>query len=57
MKRSDFIMAVLNIEEYRQKNGEDVLKVILKPTKLYPEGACFYADACDEKLVRNYTWY
>ncbi len=50
-------MAVLNIEEYRQKNGEDVLKVILKPTKLYPEGACFYADACDEKLVRNYTWY
>lgn len=50
-------MAVLEIERYRQKNDEDILKVILKPTKIFPEGACFYADACDEELVKNYTWY
>ncbi len=50
-------MAILNIEKYRQKNGEDVLKVILKPTQRFPEGAYFYADASDEKLVRQYTWY
>jgi len=49
-------MAVLNIKEYRQLNDNDVLKVILKPTKTFPEGAYFYADACDEKLVRQYTW-
>ncbi len=50
-------MAVLNIEKYRQKNGEDVLKVILKPTKTFPEGAYFYADACDEELVKRYSWF
>lgn len=50
-------MAVLNIEKYRQKNGEDILKVILKPTKVFSEGAYFYADASDEELVRQYTWF
>lgn len=49
-------MAVLRVEEHRQKNGEDVLKVILKPTQNFPEGY-FYADACDEELVRSYTWF
>ena len=48
-------MSVLNIERYRQKNGDDILKVILKPTKNFPDGY-FYADACDEELVRSYTW-
>lgn len=48
-------MSVLGIEEYRQKNGENVLKVVLKPTKVYPEGY-FYCDASDEKLARQYTW-
>ena len=48
-------MAVERIEKYRQKNGEDVLKVILKPTQKFPEGY-FYCDACDEELVKNYTW-
>lgn len=48
-------MAVLRIEEYRQKNGENVLKVILKPTKVYPKGY-FYCDSCDEELVKSYTW-
>lgn len=49
-------MAVLKIEEYRQKNGTDILKVLLKPTKLFPEEAYFYCDALDEELVRSYTW-
>lgn len=50
-------MTVERIEQYRQLNGEDVLKVILKPTKAFPDGAYFYADASDEKLVRQYSWY
>lgn len=49
-------MAVLRVEEHRQLNGEDILKVILKPTKPFPDGAYFYCDSCDEKLVRSYTW-
>lgn len=48
-------MAVECIEKYRQKNGDDILKVILKPTKNFPEGY-FYCDSCDEELVRSYTW-
>ena len=48
-------MAVLNIEEYRQQNGDDILKVLLKPTKNFPDGY-FYCDAIDEELVRSYTW-
>ena len=48
-------MAVLEVEQYRQLNGEDILKVILKPTQRFPDGY-FYCDASDEKLVRNYTW-
>ena len=49
-------MAVKGVEKYRQLNGEEILKVILKPTQRYPEGAYFYADACDEELVRSYAW-
>ncbi len=49
-------MAVECIKEYRQKNGNDILKVLLKPTKAFPEGAYFYCDAIDEELVRQYTW-
>lgn len=48
-------MAVESIKEYRQKNGNDVLKVILKPTQRFPDGY-FYCDASDEELVRQYTW-
>ena len=48
-------MAVKGIEKYRQQNSEDVLKVILKPIQKFPEGY-FYCDACDEELVKNYTW-
>lgn len=50
-------MAVLEVEHYRQKNGEDVLKVLIKPTKAFPNGAYFYCDSCDEKLVKSYTWF
>lgn len=48
-------MAVERIEGYRQQNGDDILKVILKPTQTFPRGY-FYCDASDEKLVRQYTW-
>lgn len=50
-------MAVLNIKEYRQQNGDDVLKVILKSIKLFPDGAYFYCDASDEELVKQYSWH
>lgn len=49
-------MAVLEVEQYRQLNGNDILKVILKSTQNFPEGY-FYCDANDEKLVRQYTWF
>ena len=48
-------MSVLSIEQYRQRNGDDILKVILKPTKQFPKGY-FYADASDEELVRSHAW-
>lgn len=48
-------MAVLRIERYRQKNGKDILKVILKSTQNFPEGY-FYCDSCDEELVKQYSW-
>ena len=49
-------MAVECIKEYRQKNGEDVLKVILKLTKNFPKGY-FYCDASDKELVKSHTWF
>ena len=50
-------MAVECIKKYRQKNGNDILKVLIKPTKLFPDGGYFYCDASDEKLVESYTWF
>ena len=50
-------MAVECIKKYRQKNGNDVLKIILKSTKVFTERAYFYCDASDEELVRQYTWF
>lgn len=49
-------MAVLRTEKYRQKNSDDILKVILKSTQKFPQGY-FYCDASDEELVRQYTWF
>ncbi len=49
-------MAVLRIEKYRQLNGEDILRVILKPTQRFPEGY-FYCDASDKELVKSHTWF
>lgn len=48
-------MAVEDIRKYRQLNGEDILKVILKSTQKFPVGF-FYCDSCDEELVRSFTW-
>lgn len=48
-------MAVLKVEKYKQKNGKDILKVILKHTQNFPDGY-FYCDSCDEELVRQHSW-
>ena len=51
-------MAVERIEEYRQQNGVDILKVWCKPTKNFPEGKnFFYAPAEAVDLVSKYTWF
>lgn len=51
-------MSVQKIEEYRQKDGTDILKVYCKPTSKYPEGSnCFYVDAKDIDVINNYTWF
>lgn len=50
-------MSVVKIEEYRQQNGDDILKVYCKPTKKFPEGKNFFytpADAVD--LVKERSW-
>lgn len=50
-------MAVERIEEYRQKNGVDILKVYCKPTDKFPEGKnFFYAPAEAIDLVNKYSW-
>lgn len=48
-------MAVDKIEQYRQKNGTDILKVILKPTSKFQTGY-FYAPAEAIDLVKKYAW-
>lgn len=48
-------MAVQRIEYYTQQDGRQILKVILKPTKKYPNGY-FYTDACFEDLVESKSW-
>lgn len=49
---------VQSIEEYRQKDGTDILKVYCKPTKNFPEGSnYFYVDADAKDLVNQYCWY
>jgi len=50
-------MSVERIEEYRQQNGEHVLKVILTPTKTFNNGGYFYAPAEAECLVQRYGWF
>lgn len=50
-------MAIQKIEEYRMKNGDDILKVFCKPTKNFPEGNnYFYAPAEAIDLVNSLTW-
>lgn len=53
-------MSVIRVEEYTMKNSEKVLKVILKPTKNFPEGKnFFFTDDNDvtRELIENYTWF
>lgn len=49
-------MAVLKKEYYTQLNGVEVIKVIMKPTKNFPNGY-FYCPREAENLVDSYTWY
>lgn len=49
-------MSVQEVQQYRMKNGKDILKVILKPTKVFPNGY-FYTDACLIDLVQNRSWF
>lgn len=52
-------MSVIRVEEYTMKNSEKVLKVILKPTKNFPEGKnFFFTDDNDitRELIESYTW-
>lgn len=49
-------MAVSKIEEYRQQNGTDILKVYCKPTRAFPNGGFFYAPAEAINLVNQYSW-
>lgn len=49
-------MAIQEIKEYRQKDGIDILKVIMKPTKFLPKGGYFYCDTKDIDLVEKYNW-
>lgn len=50
-------MAVSAIQEFKQLNGKDILKVSLSPTKNFPSGAYFYADVEDLDIVTSQTWY
>lgn len=49
-------MAVQRIESYTQKDGREILKVILNPTPKYPQEMCFYVDKYFEDLIRNKSW-
>lgn len=49
-------MAVERIEEYRQQNGVDILKVYLNPNKKFCNGGYFYAPAEAIDLITDYTW-
>lgn len=51
-------MAVERIEEYRQQNGVDILKVYCKPTEKFPDGQNYwYAPAEAMNLVQDYSWF
>lgn len=50
-------MAVLRKEYYTQQNGVEIIKVILKPTRVFPNGGYFYAPAEAESLVDSYDWF
>ena len=48
-------MSVLSKEYYTQLNGIEIIKVILKPTKKFPNGY-FYAPREAESLVDSFCW-
>lgn len=50
-------MAIERIEEYRQQNNVDILKVYIKPTKAFPSGGYFYSPAEAIDLVKEKGWF
>lgn len=50
-------MSVQKIEEYRQKDGTDILKVYCIPTNAFPAGGYFYTDVGIKDIVNTYSWY
>lgn len=51
-------MAIEKVEEYRQQNGVNILKVYCKPTQNFPVGRnYFYAPAEAIDLVQTRGWY
>ena len=50
-------MSVQKIEEYKQKNGIDILKVYCKPTNAFPTGGYFYTDVEIKDIVNTYSWH
>ena len=52
-------MAVQRVESYTTQSGDKVLKIILKPTKNFPEGKNFFFTDDNEitrELIESYTW-
>lgn len=49
-------MAVERIEQFRQLDGQDILKVYLEPQVYCPNGAYFYASAEDIDVVNICGW-
>ena len=54
--RRCILLAIQEIKEYRQKDGTDILKVIMKPTQFISDWNYFYCDAKDIDLVEKYNW-
>lgn len=50
-------MSVYKIEEYKQKDGADILKVIMNPVKNLPNGGYFFCDADAIDLVESRVWF
>ena len=44
------------IQESKQKDGQDILKVFLTPTKNFPNGSYFYTSSQFVDIVNSFNW-